>query len=125
MQRPLARAVDKPAEDRPGSFALPVHNQAATGVRDLFALPAPSSRRPAQAVKAEVAAPPVLPYKYVGRLEESGVVKVFLIEGDETLVVAPGEIASKGWRLVAVESNRLDFVFDPLGFKQTLQTGAD
>lgn len=127
-KRPLPRALERPAEERPGSFVLPVRDPAVPGVRDLFALPSTPPKPASQTMQAAVvpvAVPPVFPYKYVGRLEEGGTVKVFLTEGDETLVVAPGEIASKGWRLVAVESNRLDFVFDPLGFKQTLQTGAN
>ena len=125
-QRPLPRASEKLAGQHSGSFALPVRNQAAPGVRDLFAVPSPPLKTVGKTMQvADVVVPPVFPYKYVGRLEERGAVKVFLSEGDETLVVAPGEIASKGWRLVAVEPNRLEFVFDPLGFKQTLQTGAD
>lgn len=106
------------------SPGLPDRRDPATGVRDLFALPA-GSKRLAPASQSGSAAPPALPYSYLGRLEDGGQTRIFLNEGTTTWVVTAGKPVSGGWQLVSVEPGLLEFSYEPMGQRQTLRIGTN
>ena len=55
--------------------------------------------------------PPVLPYRFVGLLDDKGAVKprVFLSLGDKLLIVSAGEALEGGFRLDAITAQELVF----------------
>jgi hypothetical protein len=68
--------------------------------------------------------PPKLPFSYVGRIEESGQLKVVLVQGDQMYIVAKGEPFGGSYRLDEVGSNEIVVVYVPLGARQSLPMGA-
>lgn len=122
--RPATQAAGGEGDGPVGALVLRTRTSAA-GVRDLFALPDVPRPVSVRAAPPAPQAPPRLPFRFIGRIEEGSGVRVFLGDGDDTLVVSAGERVAKGWRLDAVYPDRLQFVFESSGFQQTLHTGAD
>jgi len=87
-------------------------------VMDLFeARPLPGA---APVAKPE---PPKLPFSYMGRIEESGRLKVVLVQGNDMHIVAEGELFGGSYRLDEVGSNGIVVVYIPLGARQRLSMG--
>lgn len=66
------------------------------------------------------AGPPPLPYKFMGRLHDGGAEVVYLSRGDQTLVVRDGETLESTYKVVAMNSQQIEFEHLPTGEKQTL-----
>ena len=132
----VAEAVAKPAV----IAAIPERLQArqmADGVEDAFAIkswapppppPPPPPRivpKPAVQVLAPPPRPvaPPLPYRYLGRLEDAGVVTIFLGKGEANFVVKPGDTLEGNYRLDAFHGHLLTFTYLPLQQQQTLPVG--
>ena len=110
--------------------------QMADGVEDAFAIkswappppPPPPPKivpRPAVQVLAPPPRPgaPPLPYRYLGRLEDAGVVTIFLGKGDANFAVKPGDTLEGNYRLDAFQGHLLTFTYLPLQQQQTLPVG--
>ena len=96
--------------------------------RSFAAAPAPAPRAAvvtAPVVEAAAAPPPppaapvvpVLPYRFVGLLDEAqpGGVRVFLAVGDKLLVAGPGDVLDGGFRLDEIRATELVFTHVQLG----------
>ena len=79
---------------------------------------------PGPAPVAAKPVPPKLPFSYMGRIEESGQLKVVLVQGDQMYIVAKGEPFGGSYRLDEVGSNEIVVVYVPLGARQSLSMGA-
>jgi len=89
------------------------------------ASPAPAAP-PATMAAAEptpaTAAPP-LPFKLLGRIDESGRSAVFLQYNDQNLVVRVGETIADQYRVESLKGNTLTLLYLPLHQTQTLDVG--
>lgn len=64
---------------------------------------------------------PPLPFKYLGRLEESPERTVwYLLQGERLIVKASGEAIDDSYRIDGAEAGRLRFTYLPLGQQQAL-----
>jgi hypothetical protein len=99
-------------------------------IPDLFAPkswqpPAPPPAPVVQAPPPAQVAPP-LPFKFAGMVETSpGHVVYYLVQGDQSFAVMPGETFASVYQLEAVEHGRLVLVYTPLHEKQFISIGTD
>ena len=68
---------------------------------------------PVEVKPAKPEAPP-LPYRYLGRWEENGVLTLILGRGDLSIPVRNGQILDGQWRIDRISARRIDFTFLPL-----------
>ncbi|MBL8470179.1 MAG: hypothetical protein KF778_02715 [Rhodocyclaceae bacterium] len=85
---------------------------------DLFA---PASFEPPPPPPPKIVAPPPrpvpppLPFRYVGRLVEEGVARVFVTRGNTTLMLAAGQVVDGQWKVEAISGFDVSFIYLPLG----------
>mgnify|MGYP000039899323 CR=1 FL=1 len=103
----------------------------AAGAEEDSEAPAPDLFRVGSFLPPQPKAPPVprpvappLPFRYAGMLEEGGVTKVFLEDGDQIRVVRAGDVVDGRYRVTAVSRSRIDLIYLPLNETQSLATGA-
>lgn len=101
---------------------LPERPGSSSPVRDIFELPKPPAP-PSVAISKDAAVAPPLQYVYLGRIEEGGQTQIFLGDADKAFVAKMGAKLPNGWTLESMEAGRLNFSYEPLGQKQTLQIG--
>jgi hypothetical protein len=82
-----------------------------------IAPPAPPPAPPPKPV-----APP-LPFKYMGMFEDQGKVSVYLVNGNDSYAVSPGEKISENYQLEKIERGMLIINYLPLSTRQTLAIG--
>ena len=106
---------------------LPQRADPADSVLDFFAPLAPSRPMVVVAPKPANPAPvaPALPFSYIGRIEEGGQTRIFMMNGDKALVAVAGEPLSGGWRLASVAAAQLEFIYEPLNQQVILRIGAN
>ncbi|ACO79080.1 hypothetical protein AvCA_29110 [Azotobacter vinelandii CA] len=99
---------------------------------DLFAArswrasrPASGSASPSALVARPPAAPvaPPLPFEFVGRLDDSVRLRVFLLQGDRLHTVEAGEVIDGTYRLERIADDELTLVYLPLNQTQSLSVG--
>ena len=67
---------------------------------------------------------PPLPFKYLGRLQESAERTVwYLLQGERLIVVASGESVDNTYRIDGAEAGQLRLTYLPLGQQQSLTIG--
>jgi hypothetical protein len=67
---------------------------------------------------------PPLPFRFMGRIDESGKSAVFLlVQGDRVLPVHVGERVGGSYRLEKFEGGQLYFRYQPMNVVQTLAVG--
>lgn len=94
---------------------------------DLFAPPAPpvvAAARPAPPPPPPPPSAPPLPFRYLGRMQEGGVVTVFLAKGDEAVSARVGDTLDGAWRLDAVGPSAISITYLPLNLPQPLAVPA-
>jgi hypothetical protein len=64
--------------------------------------------------------PPPMPYRVAGQVTVGGRGEVLLTKGDRVFTVRPGDTLEDGYRVEAIESNRLTLMYTPLGTAHTL-----
>lgn len=69
-------------------------------------------------------APPPLPYKFMGRLDDAGVEVVYLSKGDQSLIARSGETLDGTYKIVAMDSQHIEFEHLPTNSRQTLSIPA-
>lgn len=119
VERPLDIPQDAPsvaAASRAGRPLLLARARIETEpAADLFTVPAPpappASQRPMARPRPTV---PPFAFRYVGRIEQDGVTKLFLARGDDLIIVAKGEAIGDGFRLDDVGPNTLTVTYLPL-----------
>ena len=70
--------------------------------------------------KAEPPAPPPLPFRYLGQLESRQRAMVFLLRGEEILLVSAGQVVDNTYRIETIADSTVDFVYLPLTARQSL-----
>ena len=86
--------------------------------------PPPPPPPPSPAAPPPPQAPP-LPFKYLGRLQESADRTVwYLLQGERFIVAATGELIDAVYRIEGAEAGQLRFRYLPLDQRQTLAIGA-
>jgi hypothetical protein len=89
-----------------------------------FYVPPPKPKRVAMA--APPPPPPVappLPFTYMGMLKEGGSTVVFVVNGERLHSVRVGDVIDGSYRVEAVGSEGVTFVYLPMNEKQTLRIG--
>jgi hypothetical protein len=66
---------------------------------------------------------PPLPFKYMGMFEDQGKISVYLVNGNESYAVSPGEKISEDYQLEKIERGMLIINYLPLSTRQTLAIG--
>lgn len=66
---------------------------------------------------------PPLPYRYLGKLQESGHLVVFLSNNAQPLLVRGGEVLDQQWRVDEITPRLVRFTFIPLAQSATLTIG--
>lgn len=64
--------------------------------------------------------PPPLPFKYLGRWVEGGELTLFLVQGEQPLLVQQGQVLSGNWRVDEISDRRVVFTYLPLDMQTTL-----
>jgi hypothetical protein len=86
--------------------------------------PPPPPPPPAPVAKAPEAPPPVaptLPFSFVGTLnQDQGKTQVFLANGDQLLIVSPGDVIDGRYRLDSIAATGAVFTYLPLNERQEL-----
>lgn len=75
---------------------------------------------PPQSVAPPKPTAPSLPFTYMGELEDSGKLTIFLARGDQALEVRQGTVIDKDYRVESVTEGQITFVYVPLNMKQQL-----
>ncbi|MHC6225774.1 hypothetical protein ACYU03_13530 [Pseudomonas sp. X10] len=132
------RRTDTASTAEAGALPGPVADAPANGpvrrARNLF----PSQRWSAAPTLAKVieqpvvlaapvvAAPsaPVLPFQFVGRLDDRQDQQVFLQHGEKLYVVRQGDVIEDTYRLEQISATELNLVYLPLHLSQTLSVGS-
>jgi hypothetical protein len=105
-------------------------------VRDVFVEfrveppPAPPVVRkepPPPLIEPVVAPPqaPALPLRYLGRMTNDGVLKVFVAKGESSYTLAVADVIDNTYRLEEIADDALEFTYLPLNIRQTLNLRFD
>ncbi|MCO6056676.1 secretion system X translation initiation factor [Pseudomonas sp. MOB-449] len=129
---PLSAAAPAPLHSLPDAAsvtaALP---EAAVPVADLFASQSWYVAPPPPPVLAAAPPPPParptappLPFKFIGKLDDRQQLQVFLLRGEQVLVVREGDLIDKTYKVQHIDPERMTLVYLPLDIAQTLAVGS-
>lgn len=133
-------ASSAPALRRPALHpAIPAEDEAGTrtdggslGADDPFAPrgwqpPPPPAPAPVARVEPLTVAPvdltpqaPVLPFRFVGSMNDSAEHVVYLAHGEQALVARTGEVIEGTYKVLGITQNQIEFEYIPTGVKQAL-----
>ncbi|MCC6532008.1 MAG: hypothetical protein IT531_05625 [Burkholderiales bacterium] len=85
--------------------------------------PQPIAASPAASVASTPPAPPPLPFKYLGQLNETGRTLVFLSRDEAPVVGQVGETLDGGYRIDKVADTAIEFTYLPMNARQVLAIG--
>lgn len=138
--RPLAPGAEHQGElaalrsAGPASAASPVKPAAESPLPqvDLFAAhswyvvpPAPPVvARPVVAPVAPVRVAPPLPFQFIGKLDDSQRLQVFLLSGERLLVVAVGDVIDDTYRVERIDAQQMTLTYLPMQQTQLLAVGS-
>ncbi len=77
----------------------------------------------APAAPAAPTAPP-LPFQFIGKLEDSQQLQVFLQNGERLYVVRAGDVIDDVYKVDRISATEMSLVYLPLKFAQTLSVGS-
>lgn len=66
---------------------------------------------------------PVLPFTYLGKLNDAGQVTVFLSAGSKSFVVKTGDVVAQVYRIDEIKPPTMTMTYLPLNIKQTMPIG--
>ncbi len=66
---------------------------------------------------------PPLPFKFIGKLDDSQTLRVFLMRGEQVLVVSEGDLIDTTYQVKQLDAERMTLVYLPLGITQSLSVG--
>ncbi|MGE5469613.1 MAG: secretion system X translation initiation factor [Bacteroidota bacterium] len=127
---PPLEAVAGSAGQAPVAAAAPVG--VAAGPVDIFAVRTWEPPPPPVDTSTVAAPPPPppppqappLPFRYLGKLEESGQAPVFfLARDDRVLAVHPGQVIDRDYRVGRYAGGQLGFLYRPMKIQQFLPVG--
>lgn len=136
ISAPVVRAGPAPATTGRSSAAEATHILAirprsdddpatllATRERPVAASPVVAARPVAVVEVPAAEQAPALPFQFIGRSEQAGVQSIFVSHGEQTLMLRPGDVIDKIWRVAAIEGNAVRFVYLPLDETKSLSLG--
>ncbi|MCU6501529.1 hypothetical protein LPN04_27395 [Rugamonas sp. A1-17] len=89
--------------------------------------PAPPPPAPVVQAEAVAVAPldltpqaPVLPFRFVGSMNDNAEQLVYLARGEQALVARTGDVLEGTYRVLAITQGQIEFEYIPTGVKQTL-----
>ena len=85
--------------------------------------PPPPPPAPAPSPPPSPRVPPV-PFKYIGKLLEGGVLTAYLSLGDRLIAVEPGVVIDQRYRIDSVEPRQILLTYLPLQAPQSIPAGA-
>lgn len=122
---PLTEAIQAP----------PITQQADTEVKpsspvDIFAVRTWEPPTPIKEVASVVPPPapqaPPLPFRYSGKIEETGKAPVFfLAQGEKILAVSPGDQIKGDYLVGKIEGGQLRFLYRPMKIEQSIRIGGE
>jgi len=134
-QSAAGAAAPRPVESGPGVRPEAVAGRAgapSAPVADLFAAhswqappppPPPAAPPPPPAAPLAPSAPP-LPFQYLGKLDDSQRLLVFLVRGERIFTVGEGDVIENAYKVKAITDTQMTFVYLPLNLDQTLAVGS-
>lgn len=120
VSRDKVSAVHAP-EDQ--GFHLSARTKESQPYFNLFSAPARSKQLAAiEAVKPEIPSAPLLPFKYMGVIEESGESKVILEDGDDVFALKAGDRFGEHYKLISINkaAGSIEILYLPMNIMQTL-----
>jgi hypothetical protein len=119
-----AAATGRTPRERLAALRMPLSPEAQNDPFSVQSwLPPPPPPRPAPAETAQAAPPtaPPLPFSYVGRLNgDAEKPRVFLSNGDQLLIVSPGDVIDGRYRFESIAATEAVFTYLPLTERQVL-----
>jgi hypothetical protein len=70
--------------------------------------------------KPEPPSAPPLPFRYLGQLDARAGAVVFLLKGEDILMVRTGDSIENTYKVEAIAESAVEFIYLPLGTKQSL-----
>lgn len=67
---------------------------------------------------------PPLPFKFIGKLDDRQQLQVFLLRGEQVLVVREGDLIDKTYKVQRIDAERMTLVYLPLDIAQSLAVGS-
>lgn len=67
---------------------------------------------------------PPLPFQFIGKLEDSQQLQVFLQNGERLYVVRAGDVIDETYKVDRISATEMSLVYLPLKFAQTLSVGS-
>ncbi|MDT4855379.1 hypothetical protein FQZ97_897310 [compost metagenome] len=67
---------------------------------------------------------PPLPFKFIGKMDDRQALQVFLLHGEQVLVVREGDLIDKTYKVKRIDAERMTLVYLPLDIAQTLVVGS-
>jgi hypothetical protein len=67
---------------------------------------------------------PPLPFQFIGKLEDSQQLQVFLQNGERLYVVRAGDVIDDVYKVDRISATEMSLVYLPLKFAQTLSVGS-
>lgn len=67
---------------------------------------------------------PPLPFQFIGKLEDSKQLQVFLQNGERLYVVRAGDVIDETYKVDRISATEMSFVYLPMKFAQTLSVGS-
>jgi len=67
---------------------------------------------------------PPLPFQFIGKLEDSQQLQVFLQNGERLYVVRAGDVIDETYKIDRISATEMSLVYLPLKFAQTLSVGS-
>lgn len=111
----IVAAVERaPTSTAQSASAVGNNARMSESTTDLFAAHDWNPPPPPVEVKPAKPEAPPLPYRYLGRWEENGVLTLILGRGDLSIPVRNGQTLDGEWRIDRIAARRIDFTFLPL-----------
>lgn len=89
-----------------------------------FAAPPPPPPPPPPPAPPPPPRVPQVPFKYVGKLLEGGVLRAYVSLGDRLIAVHPGDVIDQQYRIDSVEAREIRLTYLPLNARQSIAAGA-
>lgn len=123
-------------EGAPPPPATPADARAATPTVDLFAAhswyiapPAPPPSAIAEATTKPPPPPapsaPPMPFQFLGKLDDSEKLRVFLVRGERIYTVSAGDVIDGTYRVENISGTQMTLIYLPLNTAQTLSVGSN
>jgi hypothetical protein len=86
--------------------------------------PPPPPPPPRAAGPAPAPSAPPLPFQYLGKLDDSERLRVFLLRGERIHTVSVGDVIDGTYRVERIDGGQMTLIYLPLNISQTLSVGS-